>query len=959
MSSEPSNVPSLPAPIIRHNPYVHVYDLVVLGGGLCGIGAALAAAAEGRDVLLVERRAALAWELTSAFHAELGPSELPCARLIRRRINAVGGLRGDRTDQPTVEVALDMLVQESGIDLLLFSQPTRLDAQDDLIGGVWLGSKAGEQLVRARAFVDATEEALLWREGGTSWSQPESRPARQSVYFNMAEPGTRLPLSLGGHGEAAEISVLPSVRAGEVCVEYTTPSQQGTAGRSLLDRVVSFVRAQVPQLAGASVTHAGFEPYPLEACRISRPGAERRHPRFRNLFAAGIWMIADSAARRAANTPTGRAEIGERAGDLAVDYLRGKAPVVDGGETVDLSPASVSFDVAVAGGGTAGSIAAVAAGRLGARVLLLEAATFLGGMATGSTQYYGGHGVRGGLQDEYHGRAGEKAEATFRGAHPLPSLHPEACKIVLEEMSGEAGVTLLYGATVVGVESEGARVQALHVATPEGRLTVRAHTFVDSTGDADVALFAGAPAQTGRDLDGVIHSYSQCGQTLMSSGVIGGCNFDAGFVDPWDIVDLTRARRTGIRELHVRLARNLTAETPLMYICPLVGLRQGKLIRGDYEQSMLEQILPVQYDDCIGYASAKYDCHSQDFENQDDLPVLWVWMLGNRERGIGGEIPYRALLPRGVEGLLVACRSYSSQYEANYQSRVMRNMKRIGEAAGYAAALCARLDTTPRALDVRLVQAELRKSGALGDAVKPAPVVPQRPVEELLTMLASEDPKDAVWLLAQGGEQERALLRDFLKTGPPRSRFWAAVALAWHRDPEAVPELMRAVSDRMTYRTDYTPVSRNMRPLWQSSIVMLGRIGDARAVPLLLEVLDDPSIDMDVMIACVRALGRIRDERAVRALQNLLGRGDLPRQRKLQQTNPLPRFPVEEDGLWQVELAAAEVLAGFGLPQELVVRKHLRDSRNHVRRYARMVGLRSGLEMPPEQTLAEFVGGHG
>ena len=526
-------------------------------------------------------------------------------------------------------------------------------------------------------------------------------------------------------------------------------------------------------------------------------------------------------------------------------------------------------------------------------------------------------------------------------------------------MTGEAGVTTVYGATVVGVEMAGNRVRALSVATPQGRVIARAHTFVDSTGDADVALAAGAPARTGRDVDGVIHCYSQCGQTIRPEGVIGGCNFDAGHVDPWDIVDLTRARRAGIRQLHERFARNLTGETPLQYICPLVGFRQGKLIEGDYAQSMLEQILPVRYDDCIGYASAKYDCHSQDYENQDDLPVLWVWMLGNRERGIGGEIPYRCMLPKGIEGLLVACRGASTEAEASYQFRVIRNMKRIGEAAGYAAAFCARLDTTPRALDVSLVQAELRKTGALGDEVHPAPVVRERPLDELKEMLTSDDPKDAVWLLAQGGKKERAFLKGFLKNGPEAARFWAALALAWHRDPDAVPELIHAVDQRMAQRTDYTPMSRNMRPLWQSSIVMLGRIGDARAIPVLLEVLDDRAIDADVMIAVMRALGRIHDERALPALHHILARDDLPRQRKFQQTNPIARFPVEEDALWQVELAAAEVLAGFGEPQESIVRKHLQDPRNHVRRYARIVGERSGVEMPPDRTLAEYVGSAG
>jgi hypothetical protein len=363
---------------------------------------------------------------------------------------------------------------------------------------------------------------------------------------------------------------------------------------------------------------------------------------------------------------------------------------------------------------------------------------------------------------------------------------------------------------------------------------------------------------------------------------------------------------------------------------------------GDYSKSMLEQIQPVHYEDTIAYAGAKYDCHSQDFENQQDLPVLWVWMLGNRERHIGGEIPYRSLLPKNVEGMLVACRSASSTNEAAYQFRVIRNMNRIGEAAGIAAAICSELDATPREIDVQLVRRELFDSGALGDEVHPGPVVPERPLDELAGVLVSDDPKDAVWLLAQGGEDARRLLQETVREGPLGARFWASVALAWHRDPEAVPELVNCVSERGFMRTDFTPIHRNTVPLWQSSIVMLGRIGDPRAVPVLLEVLEDRSVGMDPLIAAIRALGRIGEaERTVPALLELLTRDDLPRERLFQQTNLESRWPAGEDGLWQLELAAAEVLAGFGHPQVQIVEKYLADPRTYVRRYAAMVKARS------------------
>jgi hypothetical protein len=277
-------------------------------------------------------------------------------------------------------------------------------------------------------------------------------------------------------------------------------------------------------------------------------------------------------------------------------------------------------------------------------------------------------------------------------------------------------------------------------------------------------------------------------------------------------------------------------------------------------------------------------------------------------------------------------------------------MYRIGEAAGVAAAACAELDTTPRALDVRLVQQALHQSGALGEDVHPATVVPEWPLAELRTALVGQAPAtgetavslpDAVWLLAQGGGEARAVLCEVLQNGPPQSRFWAAVALAWHRDPAAVPELIEAVEERMFERADFTPHHRNTVPLWMSALVLLGRIGDPRAVPALLDVLEDRSAPLDALIAAVRALGRIGEtEKTAPALLRFLAREDLPRERLFQQTNLEARWPAGEDGLWQIELAAAEVLARLGAPQPGVVARYERDERNHVRRYARSLASR-------------------
>lgn len=921
-------------------PFETRYDVAVLGGGMCGIGAAFTLAEKGKKVLLVERRPFLVWEVNGAFYCKYSKSESPVARRIYRRINAINGMRGERLEPPLFEVLLDKMAEEENIDLLLFSEPTQLIWEGNLVKGVVVGNKSGEQIIYADVFIDATEEALLWKQTDLSWSKDKVYSCIQTVFFNFTEDIFNLPINLGDLEELKNITLYPANRDKEVCVEFVMPEYSIAESRLAMDRVVRFAKEKVSQLKNSIVSHAGLEPYPIDV-KSTLTDSTLKHPKLVNLFGAGIWTISNECERLNANTLAGRIELGEQVGAMVYELKTTSEGALSKLDIPEMDLPQREADVIVAGGGTAGALAAIAAGRQGAEVILLEASTILGGMITGGGVNFLGHGVRGGLQDEFHKRAGEMKEL-YCGIYSTAPVHVEAAKVVLEQMCIEAGVQVVYGATAIGAIMEGNRIKGIIAATPQGKMAFKAKAIVDSTGDADVAAMAGAPTYIGREVDGVIHCYSKCAQLIYPNGKVHPTNHDAGYCDTFDVVDLTRARRDGIRQMYDRWWRGLQGEKQLLTMCPILGIRQGRMIVGDYMKDMIEQIQPVHYEDCIGYEAAKYDCHSQDFENQQDLPVLWVWLLGNRERGIGGETPYRSMLPKDVEGLLVACRSVSSTNEANYEIRVIRNMYRIGEAAGIAAAFCAKLDTTPRALDVKLVQAELHKSGALGDQVRPKQVVPNIPFEELKDLLASHNPKDAVWNLAMGGEKEIALLKDVVKNGPENARFWAAVALAWHKSEEALNELIEWVEERKGSHPNYTPVSRNMIPLWQSVIVMLGRIGSKKAIPVLVDVLNDPTINMDVMIAAVRALGRIGDLSVVPLLENILLRKDLPRKRLYQCTNIDGRWPAGEDGLWQVELAITEVLAGLGKPKLSIIEKYLSDERKHVRRYAYYLKLGMG-----------------
>ena len=915
------------------NPFEMEYDVAIFGGGYCGVAAALTAAAEGRKVLLIERRSTLGWETTWAFQCSLPESESSTGERLRSRLAECDALEGDRIDLAKTEYLLDLFTEEDDVDLLFYSQPIEVEIAGDRASGVKIGNKNGEQWVRSRVFVDATEEAFLFRQVGGVFQDVDERPGRIVFFFNNVQDSLSLPMQVSNTAEERDIVLCPTPWEGEVCVEFTVPEYSVSHGRVSIRHIVAYLRESRPELRQASVSHASFEAFPLDS-RATLTEGKPENSRLTNLLSCGTWRIADASDRQDANDNIGRILLGEKVGkDAAKIAVDGRDEKPDDEPKSLRQTRNLNADVLVAGAGTGGSYAAIAAAKQGARVVVLEACTMIGGMETAGGMHVMGHGVKGGVQDEVFQRV-RADHKLFRGGHAIPMPNPIIKAIVFEELYKKLGIDVIFGATITGAVKEGNRIVAAQAATPDGAVVVHADAFVDSTGDADLAIMAGAPYRTGREVDQVLHCYTQCAESInKNTGNVGGTNFDAGYTDPFDIVDLTRGKRHALRPLH----ELLLDEFRILYAFPVLGLRQSRQIIGDYAPTMHDQIFLKHFDDCIGYSAAKYDCHSKDYANHNDLAVLWVWILGNRERHFGGEIPYRCMLPKGVEGILVACRSAASSNEANYQQRVIRNCRRMGEAAGIAAALCAQTGVTPRALDVKLVQNELTRSGALGDATRPKPPLRDFAFEEQKELFVGKDFKDAVWLLAHGGPEAATFLKEILESGSDEKKLWAAIALAWHRDPVAIPELIKVIQERPETPEEYLHI-RRYAPFWMLMIVLLGRIGHSSALPTLFQILEDPKSDIDAVIASVRALGRIDDSSAIPILKRLLARDDLPRDRKFQMTGMVLTEMVGEDGLWQVELAIAEVLAEFGLPQPQVVEKHLKDPRPWARRYAEIVG---------------------
>lgn len=427
-------------------------------------------------------------------------------------------------------------------------------------------------------------------------------------------------------------------------------------------------------------------------------------------------------------------------------------------------PLRAKYDVIVAGSGPAGICAAVAAAREGARVALIESAGAIGGNLTvGHVSPLLGAVAEGTMYDEIvqllSGTTRDKAGVTTRNGREMP-LNPEDAKIKLTKFVADAGVEVFLCTTVADVIKDGKRVTGLVLAgAPCGLFALHTDVIIDATGDGTVSALAGAEISIGRDSDGRVQP---CTLEFMVNGVDESVAIAAwGGSDPVKLpsgeeyralckrmcadgvlppnVHIVRLHRTGTageRSVNATQINGVDALDPTDKFRAEADLRRQievcydflvKYVPG-YENCYIKssgttlgvrETRRIKGDDCVTDAYVEQGLHSP------DVVVHNAWFLIDIHNPAGGgqaegfaqpaqpyDIPYGALLPAGLEGLLTAGRCISGSHRAHASYRVMAICMAMGQAAGVAAALSSAQKTTPRALGARAVQQKLTQLGA-------------------------------------------------------------------------------------------------------------------------------------------------------------------------------------------------------------------------------------------------------
>jgi FAD dependent oxidoreductase len=436
------------------------------------------------------------------------------------------------------------------------------------------------------------------------------------------------------------------------------------------------------------------------------------------------------------------------------------------------TPVFGAFDVVVLGGGPAGIAAATSAARHGARTLLVERYGFLGGMGTaaGVTNFCGLHanfhgeivqvvrGVASDLLARMRALGGLNEPHLIFGRIHAQAYDTAAFKCAADALLLEAGVELLFHAFAVGVarNDEGSPIDALFLETKSGRVAVRARTFIDCSGDGDLAHFAGVAMEKGDDTGALLYptlmfrvgnvdavrageAWRTIPERMDQAEASGEFHFprrgaivrpqkhayewrvnvtqlknaDGSATDGTDARSLSAGEVEGRRQAVDYLAF-LRAKVPgfeaayALEIAPQLGIRETRRLVGEVMLTADDVIGCADFADTIGVNGWPLELHVAG-------DVEWRWpAVGSR--GFN-QLPYRMLLPRrdqrgAVPNLLVAGRCAAMTHEGHSAARVSGACFVMGQAAGTAAALALRRNETPHDLPAAELQRALDGDGA-------------------------------------------------------------------------------------------------------------------------------------------------------------------------------------------------------------------------------------------------------
>ena len=866
-----------------------------------------------------------------------------------------------------VKRTLDDALLNAGVEFLYGCYAT--DVLRDAKGspaGIVMANRSGRQAVRAKVIIDATARATVGRAAGVRFT---SYPAGEAVFKRIVVGGA---MREGPDIEARQIPVPMYTPDGQAfsAFEYTLriPMADGSFASFADAEQVARDKTWHPQQVDAS--EVLFEVPPDHMSGEARqccvwPGADEidlgvfRPKAIDRLYVLGGCADVSGEAAKRLLRPIESMRVGTRVGVAAAVEARDavvKAPVelittrppkkssgdiredttwmrADAVEEAPIEtqaralPVLGQYDVVVVGGGTAGAPAGIAAARQGAKTLVVEYLHGLGGIGTMGLigKYY--YGYREGFTKELDKGLTELGGQSEGGSGQGQAWNSQLKIEWYRRQLREAGADLWYGTLGCGALVDDGQVKGVVVATDAGRGVILAKAVIDSTGSANIAAAAGAEciytSGTHVAIQGTGLPHWDLGARYT--------NTDYTFIDDIDVMDTWRSFLVGRKKFRNRYD-----------LGQLIDTRERRQIVGDFFLSPTDAYLGRTFPDTIVKASSNFDTHG--------FTIHPMFMLKPPDREVVPTyVPYRCLLPKGLEGIFVTGLGVSAHRDVMPVIRMQPDVQNQGYAVGVAAAMAAASNSPLRDIDIRALQQHLVDKGNLPSEVLTQidsfPLPTERVAQAVRTVVNSFEGIEVIF--AQPQTALPMLRQACANVDSQADKFTYAHILGIMGDPTGAGPLAAAVKaqawDEGWMYTGMGQYGRSISPV-DSLIIALGRTRWPEALdPILQKVRQlGPDDALSHHRAVAIALETLGDPAAAEPLANLLRRPGMTGHAYTSIddiTRDIPPSSVDtstrERSLRELILARALYRCGDhnGLG-ETILSEYARDLRGHYARHA-------------------------
>lgn len=478
---------------------------------------------------------------------------------------------------------------------------------------------------------------------------------------------------------------------------------------------------------------------------------------------------------------------------------------------------TVDSSLLIAGGGTAGMAAALSAAEKGANPLIVEYFNDLGGSKTmgGVTGYYLGQHTHPYIQtlekdilqtaNDYH----MATNCICRCFHSMQALDAYS-------------YDMINGAIICGVRTKGKKLEKVAICVDGELKWIRTALTIDATGDGDIAYFAGENFETGNTRMSTTQNYSQWDLPFKSKNAPSQTvNKDYDIIDNTKITELQR----GLLLSHY--------ESFFYDFYPMLTVRESRRPEGEYRLNLIDVLDRRWFEDTIINANSDFDPHH--FGQSEYSRCAFLLPHSNQ---ITVNIPYRAIVPKTIDGLLLSGRGISQTHNALQFTRMSADVYLLGYATGIIASTLVSRQIRPRDLSVSELQKEWLQSGLL---------LPNYPSEdpssqEIVDRLADGDDKylftccrkakpDILPLLVKAYKKEKSLL--------------TAKALAWFGEAEGAELVTAELKNLFAYEArtghskEYFEKYEANHLYWKinQDIALLGMCGNTKSNPVINQIL--------------------------------------------------------------------------------------------------------------------------